>query len=370
MAPINQQQFGTLTTGILSQQGGTRPLSKLGVDFTLTPKNVLFGALPVPGVNIVDVINQQRVNEIARQVLGKEPRGTFDTFFNPTTAGDLSATQELTNKIRKAVGKTEGENLTRADIQNFGIYNLENLDLAPLEFTEKDVNLANRSAQRDIMKAGTQPFRTGSALKKSGFMGDYQKEAQAIDEEGKKYGLGTTFEKAILAGEYDADLKSVSQFAEDKITQSNIGQRDKEGNFIPSKTYDPAFSRAVTLQSQSGQEPESESTFICTALYRKALLPRNIYLCDVIYGKNINFYTYKGYEVWGKWFAKKLQNNKTIYNIFYPIFVAWSKQMAFEVSKGKYGKNNVLLRFVKNICEKISYGIGWIYERSQKWNTQ
>lgn len=367
MAPINQQQFGTLTTGILSQQGGTRPLSKLGVDFTLTPKNVLFGALPVPGVNIVDVINQQRVNEIARQVLGKEPRGTFDTFFNPTTAGDLSATQELTNKIRKAVGKTEGENLTREDIQNFGILNLQNLDLAPLEFTDKDVQKANKT-QKDLFKAGTQPFRTGSALTKSGFTGDYQKEAQGF-EDGQQYGLGTTFEKAILAGEYDADLKSVSQFAEDKIVQSNIrnfkpADPNKKGGF------DPAFSRAVTLQQQSGQEPESESTFICTALYRKGLLPRNIYLCDVIYGKNINFYTYKGYEVWGKWFAKKLQNNKTIYNIFYPIFVAWSKQMAFEVSKGKYGKNNVLLRFVKNICEKISYGIGWIYERSQKWNTQ
>ena len=60
MAPINQQQFGTLTTGILSQQGGKRPLSKLGVDFTLTPKNVLFGVLPAPGLNLADVINQQR----------------------------------------------------------------------------------------------------------------------------------------------------------------------------------------------------------------------------------------------------------------------------------------------------------------------
>ena len=55
-------------------------------------------------------------------------------------------------------------------MQNFGIFALENLDLAPLEFTDKDVNLANRNAQRDIMKAGTQPFRTGSALKKSGFI--------------------------------------------------------------------------------------------------------------------------------------------------------------------------------------------------------
>ena len=369
MAPINQQQFGTLTTGILSQQGGKRPLSKLGVDFTLTPKNVLFGALPVPGLNIVDVINQQRVNEIARQTLGKKPRGPFDTFVNPITAGDLSATQQLTNKIREFVGKKEGENLTREDIQNFGIANLD-LDLAPLEFTPEQVKEFNKEAQKNVFKAGSQPFRTGSALRQSGFRGDFSKQSQEpYFSDDPRFGGKMDFEEAFLTGRFDDDLKSPSQFAEDKIVQSNIREfkpadPNKKGGF------DPAFSRAVTLQQQSGQEPEPESTFICTALYRKGLLPRNIYLCDVIYGKNINFYTYKGYEVWGKWFAKKLQNNKTIYNIFYPIFVAWSKQMAFEVSKGKYGKNNDVLRFVKRICEKISYGIGWIYERSQKWNTQ
>ena len=362
MAPITRNQFGVLKEGILSQQGASRPLSKLGVDFTLTPKNVLFGVLPAPGLNLADVINQQRVNEIARQALGEKPRGPFDTFVNPITAGDLSATVQLTKNLKQLVGKKEDEPLTRADIQFAAMQSFPDLDLAPLEFT---------TDKKAGTVAGVQPFKTMSALRQSGFRGDYDKQSQEpYFSDDPKFGGKMDFEDAFLAGRFDDDLKSPEQFAEDKFVSSNIrdfkpSDPNKRGGF------DPAFARAVTLEQQKQQEqPEPQSTFICTTLYRKGLLPRNIYLCDVIYGKNINFYTYKGYELWGKWFAKKLQNNKTIYNIFYPVFVAWSKQMAFEVSKGKYGKNNNVLRFVKRICEKISYGIGWIYERSQKWNTQ
>ena len=127
------------------------------------------------------------------------------------------------------------------------------------------------------------------------------------------------------------------------------------------------------MQSQAGnveQESPQQETFICSALYRMGLLPRNIYLCDVIYGKNINFYTYKGYAVWGKWFAKQISKKQTLYKIFSPFFIRWAEQMAYEVSKGKYGKNNTFVRIIKRIGEKLNYTIGWISERRPKWNTQ
>ena len=350
MAPITQNEFGVLKEGLLSQKKGYAPLSRFGVDFTLTPQNVIFGALPLGNLaQIGDIINQQRVNQIARKALGKKPRNTFDAF----TTGDFSATRELQSQL---VDKY-GEDYTREDVQNFAIQKFPELDLAPL--TTRTTNQGeipdNTAFTYDYDKGNykfTQPFSSGRFAEQM---------TGVTDETGLK---GEDFKSAMgsyaLSRAIDQNLKTPDQFAEDKITQSNIRQ---------SKNYDENFAKSVRREQQ-GDTADAESTFICTTLYRKGLLPRKIYLCDVIYGKNINFYTYKGYEVWGKWFAKKLQNNKTIYNIFYPIFVAWSKQMAFEVSKGKYGKNNVLLRFVKNICEKISYGIGWIYERSQKWNTQ
>ena len=95
-------------------------------------------------------------------------------------------------------------------------------------------------------------------------------------------------------------------------------------------------------------------------------MPRKIYACDVLYGKGINFYTYKGYEVWGKWFAKKLKNNKMVFKIFHPVFVRWANQMAFEVSGGKYGKNNTFIKILKRTGETISNIIGRIAERRKK----
>ena len=371
MAPITKNQFGVLKEGILSLQDGVAPLSKLGVDFKITPQSI-FGALPGAGMaQYGNLINQMRVNQIANLALGREPISNFDAF----TSGDLSATRELTKRLKEAVGKKEDESLTRADIQNAAIRAFPELDLAPLEFTPEQVNLANRSARRDVFKAGVQPFKTGSALTQSGFRGDYDKQSQEpYFSDDPKFGGKMSFADAFRAGRFDDVLKSPSEFAEDSIKSSNIGQVDREtGDFIPSKTYDPAFSRAITLQSQAGnveQESPQQETFICSALYRMGLLPRNIYLCDVIYGKNINFYTYKGYAVWGKWFAKQISKKQTLYKIFSPFFIRWAEQMAYEVSKGKYGKNNTFVRIIKRIGEKLNYTIGWISERRPKWNTQ
>ena len=368
MAPITKNEFGVLKEGLLSQKKGARPLSRFGVDFTLTPENVILGALPVPGLNIASIVNQQRVNEIARKALGEKPRNAFDTFINPLTSGDFSATQNLQQQLIDKYG----ENYTRENVQDFAIENFPSLDLAKLSNIRTTTPNVLKQEGRAGINLGdnqfkvTQPYSSGSFAK---YGDDYRDTLDTLTNRTNPSQLDKEFQSAMgsfairdMQKRFDDNLKTRDEFAEDGINQSNIKQ---------SKNFDKDFARRVTVDQQKEQGSYgAEGTFICTALYNKGLLPRKIYMCDVIYGKKINFYTYKGYEIWGKWFAKKLQNNKTIYNIFYPIFVAWSKQMAFEVSKGKYGKNNNVLRFVKNICEKISYGIGWINERSQKWNTQ
>ena len=56
-----------------------------------------------------------------------------------------------------------------------------------------------------------------------------------------------------------------------------------------------------------------------------------------------------------------------IYKIFYRFFVQWANQMAFEVSGGKYGKNNRMVKLIKRVGEAISYSVGWISERRTKW---
>ena len=368
MAPITRNEFGVLKEGLLSQKKGVQPLSRFGVDFTLTPQSALFGTLPFVGTfgQIGDIINQQQVNQIARKALGQEPRSTLDAF----TTGDFSATRQLQQQLVD----NYGPNYTRADVQEFGMKNFPELDLAPLmnlEFTKSEIAEGDAGGPRgDEQRFSTQPFRSGRTaqnLTSTGFQSGISAEDKAqIEEDIGMYGF-SNIQDAIKGGFYDDEIKSVDEFAEDDIKQTNIT------NYDPTKgTYDPAFSRAVTIQQQKQQgtydtDTGDGPTFICTALYKKGLLPRKIYLCDVIYGRKINFYTYKGYEIWGKWFAKKIETNKTIYNAFYPIFVKWSNQMAYEISGGKYGKNNIFIKLCKTIGEKISYSIGWISERRTKW---
>tara|TARA_R100001460_G_scaffold20034_3_gene41704 strand:- start:6682 stop:7770 length:1089 start_codon:yes stop_codon:yes gene_type:complete len=362
MAPITTNEFGVLKEGLLSQRQGVKPLSRFGIDFTLTPKSAIFGTLPFVGQfgQIGDIINQQQVNQIARKALGEKPRSTFDAF----TTGDFSATKQLQQQLVD----NYGPNYTRADVQEFGMKNFPKLDLAPLMNKMYDKQeLEDDSELKQVYT--TQPFRSGRTAQNisgTGFKSGISAEDKAqIEEDIGMYGF-SNIQDAIKGGFYDDELKSTDQFAGDSITQSNIkGAVDKEGKNI----YDPAFSRAVTLEQQ-GDTADAESTFICTALYKKGLLPRKIYLCDVIYGRKINFYTYKGYEIWGKWFAKKIETNKTIYNAFYPIFVKWSNQMAYEISGGKYGKNNIFIKLCKTIGEKISYSVGWISERRIKWQSK
>jgi hypothetical protein len=349
--PLTLGEFGTLREGLLSTANkSARPLSKFGVDFAITPQDAVLGSLPAVGglYNIANALNQARVNQIARGQVGQEPL----SFFQEVTKGDFSATQQLQDQIKDEYGA-----VNRETIQDYFMKNNPELDLAPL--TRKTTNQGeipdNTASTYDYDKGNymfTQPFSSGRFAEQM---------TGVTDETGLK---GEDFKSAMgsyaLSRSIDDNLKSVDQFAEDNIKQSNIKE---------SKNFDKDFARAVTLEQQ-GDTADAGSTFICTALYNQGLLPRKIYACDVIYGKGINFYTYKGYEVWGKWFAKKLKNNKMVFKIFHPVFVRWANQMAFEVSGGKYGKNNTFIKILKRTGETISNIIGRIAERRKRWSNQ
>ena len=337
--PLTLQEFGTLREGLLATANkSARPLSKFGIDYSLTPQDIALGSLPAVGglYNIANALNQARVNQIARGQVGQEPL----SFFQEVTKGDFSATQQLQDQIRDEYGA-----VNRDTVQQYFMKNNPELDLAPQATFTKNLGQIPEDRAYTVDQGQyrvTQPFKSGR----------FAEQMQDIK--------GSDLEGTIAQSVIDENLKSVDQFAEDKVYQSNIKE---------SKNFDKDFARAVTLEQQ-GDTTDAGSTFICTALYNQGLLPRKIYACDVIYGKGINFYTYKGYEVWGKWFAKKLKNNKMVFKIFHPVFVQWANQMAFEVSGGKYGKNNTFIKILKRTGETISNIIGRIAERRKRWSTQ
>jgi hypothetical protein len=83
-----------------------------------------------------------------------------------------------------------------------------------------------------------------------------------------------------------------------------------------------------------------------------------IYKYDQVYGKRVDPYVYRGYCTWGKYVATKMRDKGIVYKIAKPLALAWAKQMAFDLSKGRYGKNNKVVKVVSRIGESICYALG------------
>jgi len=109
------------------------------------------------------------------------------------------------------------------------------------------------------------------------------------------------------------------------------------------------------------------STYICTALYEMGDMKKSIYKYDQIYGKQVDPATYRGYELWGKYVATKLRKKGIVYKVAKPIGLTWANQRAYDLSKGKVGKNSTLIKITKTIGEGACYVLGQIFKRRQLW---
>ena len=221
------------------------------------------------------------------------------------------------------------------------------------EIAEKDAG--GRFGDQQVYT--TQPFRSGRTAQNitgTGLRGGISPQDRAMIEEDIAISGFSSFDDAIKGGFYDNELKSVSDFAEDKITQSNIrGAVDAKGRDI----YDPAFARAVTLESQ-GDTANADTTFICTVLFEMNILPMSIYKYDQRYGQQVNRRIYNGYALWGKPLAERIRKQGLAYKIMTPIACAWAEQMAYDLSDGKVGKNRISIKIAKFLGETICYTLG------------
>lgn len=114
-----------------------------------------------------------------------------------------------------------------------------------------------------------------------------------------------------------------------------------------------------TFSDDAGASSDS-STYICTALYEMGDMKKYIYKYDQIYGKRVDPNVYKGYCVWGKYVATKMRSKGIIYKIAKPLALAWAKQMAYDLSKGRYGKSNKIVKVISKVGEGVCYALGII----------
>ena len=115
-----------------------------------------------------------------------------------------------------------------------------------------------------------------------------------------------------------------------------------------------------TFSDDAGASSGSGGTYICTALYEMGDMKKSIYKYDQIYGKRVDPNVYRGYCVWGKYVATKLRARGIVYKIAKPLALGWARQMAFDLSKGKHGKNNKVVKVISRIGESVCYALGVI----------
>ena len=362
--PFSLKDASLLKEGILAEEAGYKPFEKFsfGKDFTLRPETV-FGALP--GIGDISILGQAigkyQTEDASNRLLG------IDKGFQATLKGagtGSSATTQIINEIKEQKANdpfSTETNITRDDIQKYIASKRPDLDLAPIQntmFTKAEIaekDAGGRFGDQQVYT--TQPFRSGRTAQNitgTGFRGGISPQDRAMIEEDIAISGFSSFDDAIKGGFYDNELKSVSDFAEDKITQSNIrGAVDAKGRDI----YDPAFARAVTLENQ-GDTANADTTFICTVLFEMNILPMSIYKYDQRYGQQVNRRIYNGYALWGKPLAERIRKQGLAYKIMTPIACAWAEQMAYDLSDGKVGKNRISIKIAKFLGETICYTLG------------
>ena len=362
--PFSLKDASLLKEGILAEEAGYKPFEKFsfGKDFTLRPETV-FGALP--GIGDISILGQAigkyQTEDASNRLLGID-KGFQATLKGAGTGG--SATTQIINEIKEQKANdpfSTETNITRDDIQKYIASKRPDLDLAPIQntmFTKAEIaekDAGGRFGDQQVYT--TQPFRSGRTAQNitgTGFRGGISPQDRAMIEEDIAISGFSSFDDAIKGGFYDNELKSVSDFAEDKITQSNIrGAVDAKGRDI----YDPAFARAVTLENQ-GDTANTDTTFICTVLFEMNILPMSIYKYDQRYGQQVNRRIYNGYALWGKPLAERIRKQGLAYKIMTPIACAWAEQMAYDLSDGKVGKNRISIKIAKFLGETICYTLG------------
>jgi len=250
--PLSQQQFNQLTSNLLDLNTGS-----VGLPFTDTKINIPtaapLGMLPGMGDALLfgTMVGRTQAENIANRLAGNEPLGLMESMKRAGTGkGALANLRQEVVDYQKSKGVANPNNVTKTALTDFFANSPKyaSLDVAPSSIGGK-----------------TQPFSTRSGFKSSGFAGNYQADSP-FNIAGEK-GEPMTYEQAILSGRFDDDIKTTGEFASDRIPQTNIR------NYDPKKgVFDPAFSRAVTLENRgekSDPDPGDDKSIICTEMYRQ-----------------------------------------------------------------------------------------------------
>ena len=358
---LTQEAFGDLSRGF----DRTNPAFSLGpLDITRGQAiNTVLGFTPfgVPA-QVMNAYTSYQAEKAAQQALGQN-RGFIDT-----AKGIAGLGNNALDTARSIADTNKDGKVSTREAQNFGMsrgLTAYDVDLNPMSGYQ-----ANTVSIQGLTPFGkTDPDAGLGGINTTGQVADVMTQQQVDD---MFSGIDTTSGVTGLGGGKGASYSGVSNFSPtegvdtsdpESTGSTGIGVSNVDSMGNTATTGGVSFSD----DAQSSGTGGGDGTYICTALYQMGDMKQYIYEYDQRYGKIVHPAVYRGYELWGKFLAKQIRKKGLIYKITKPLALAWAYQMAYDLSKGKKGKNSKPVKILKTIGEGVCYVLGQIFKRRFKW---
>ncbi len=346
LGSLTEDQFGSLSKGFdmsnpIASLGGidVNKSGTIGAALGLTG----FSTSPVGIANTaLDVYGRYSAEKAAQSALGQN-RGLIDTVNGMVTNSALGTARSMadTNKDGR---------VSQREAQNFGMNQGEfvayEVGLNPAYgYTPNSVSIQGLTAF-----GKTDPDAGLGGINTTGQVADVMTQQQVDD---MFSGIDTTSGVTGLGGGKGASYSGVSNYTvAEGVDKSDPESTGSTGVSVSNTSY--------ADDAQSSGSGGGDGTYICTALYEMGDMKKYIYKYDQIYGKRVDPLVYKGYCVWGEYVATKMRNKGIVYKIAKPLALAWAKQMAYDLSKGRYGKKSKVVKVISKVGEGVCYALGFV----------
>jgi hypothetical protein len=382
LGSLTQDQFGSLSKGfdmsnpVASLGGlGVSKSNALGYGLGLTG----FSTTPVGIANTaLDAYGRYSAEKAAQSALGQN-RGFIDTVTGMVTnpAMDTARSMADTNKDGR---------VSQREAQNFG------MQQGKLTSYEVGLNPAFGYTPNTVSIQGLAEF--GKSTPTTGTVNAMEAPSKGVDQFGfsttpntyttaQAEAIGQGIGKGVtgLGGGKGASYSGITGYqvnpgidkndpnstgASTGIGGSASGVEGMGGTSSSSATagQDTATSgptgTSYSDDAQGSGGGGGGGTYICTALYEMGDMKKYIYKYDQVYGKRVDPLVYKGYCIWGEYVATKMRNKGIVYKIAKPLALSWAKQMAYDLSKGRYGKKSKVVKVISKVGEGVCYALGFV----------
>lgn len=340
---LSKDEFDNLSLGFsMTNPSGVFGLTKGQATNLATSFNPITSAIGTVG----SAMTQYNAEKAAQSALGLD-RGFVDTVKGMFTDPALDTARGIADVNKDGiVSNREAQNFS----MNKGMMTAYGVGLNPMSgYSPGSVSVQGLT---EFGKADPDAGLGGIDI--TGQVADVMTQQQVDD---MFSGIDTTSGVTGLGGGKGASYSGVTNFSptEGVDTTGEQGQQTGDQTSFTGGKGGMSFADDAATSDQG-----DDGTYICTALYDMGDMKAYIYKYDQLYGRRVNPLTYKGYCLWGKYVATKMKSQGWTYRIAKPLALAWAKQMAFDLSKGRHGKKNRVVKIISKIGEGICYALGFV----------